>query len=137
VGPQQFELVREPFTLGAIAEDIADIMSMKADLNKVVVLLNVDAALRARSFVGDAFRLRQCLINLVRLAAVISGLAVERLCPMLLTHARLKCSSAFTSPPSALLSFQILCPRRYSARVAVRQRSEVLCARRNRCRVHP
>lgn len=65
VGPQQFELAREPFTLGGIAEDLADIISMKADRGKVVVILDVDASLRSRGFVGDAFRLRQCLINLV------------------------------------------------------------------------
>lgn len=74
VGAQTFELVQEPFTLGTLAEDLADIISMKADRGKIIVTIDCDAALRARTFIGDAFRLRQCLINLVRrFSRVVSG----------------------------------------------------------------
>lgn len=59
------ELDLAPCNLAAMGDDVCDIAAPKAQRLDVELVMSVDEELYKTDFVGDAFRLRQCLINVV------------------------------------------------------------------------
>ena len=60
----QAKLAAEPFSLATLASEVVDICGGRAVLGGVELLVTLEPALYGSWLVGDAFRLRQCLINL-------------------------------------------------------------------------
>lgn len=57
------ELGQEEFTLGQLSADLVDIAGPKAVARGVELVVDVDPVLLHLPLIGDAFRLRQVLIN--------------------------------------------------------------------------
>jgi len=57
-------LHNEPFCLGSVAASAAEILGGQALIGGVDLIVDLDYALHFLPLLGDAFRLRQCVLNL-------------------------------------------------------------------------
>lgn len=65
-GAAAVALSSDPFSVAAVAEDLVDIVGGKAALAGVELIVTVSPAVYSGWFLGDCYRIRQILINLVR-----------------------------------------------------------------------